>query len=71
MLRDIFPGFLGLFSAWHCFMTELVGVEVRGLRLWFSNFTVQHNHLGYFLKIIEPSILKDQHQAGHTQGCYL
>lgn len=38
-----FPGFLGLFSAWRCLSTELVGVEARGLKLWFSNFTVQHN----------------------------
>lgn len=63
-----FPRFLGLFSAWHCLSIELMGVEARGLRLWLSSFPVQHNHLGYFLKIIEPSILKDQHHAGHTQA---
>lgn len=66
-----FPGLLGLFSAWCCLSTELVGVEAHGLKLWFSNFTVQHNDPGYFIKLIEPSIPKDQHQAGHTQGCGL
>lgn len=66
-----FPEFLGLFSAWRRLSTERMGVEAHGFKLWFSDFTVQHNYLGYFIKIIEPSILKDQHQVGHTQRCCL
>ena len=25
-------------------------MEVHGLKLWFSNFTMQHKHPGHFLK---------------------
>lgn len=50
--------------------TEVLSRE-HGFELVLSEFAVQQNHHWYFLKIIEPSISKNQNHMGWVQGHHL